>query len=445
MAIWPFKKRQPSGVKGDAKQPLTEKAQPIEHRPTKASNDPLPGQSRMPVTIFPASHSANLVRINKNSTGPANNSREILRNACPEDEGDCLELLQSSFDANTEPAMLPRINGLVNAAITAYNQHHHLEIRPEDIWTAIIIQFNFYVNAHAEELRDKFVAHEGKKELSLEYPGTRYSFDFSIFAEQMGQLIQENVIDPELREWLMPNFSTTTRHDIVVNSIIMMGTMQKYFEYFCCFTCGLPSVTLLGEKSDYELIEKKLEKLCSFGQETTDFCHLLQPILRRFVSSFENPASKDSIDFWGQHHNMSGSDTMSGWITAFCFWKVDGSRQARPMHRSLTGEEREIPGIHVIHLVPGFGEKSFSNEDCRLVIDGQVYPQLDLDNGITAGFCKVPVKIDDNGDEIDAEMIAGAVGITCTSSGKATADGGKGLDTMQALSGWWIYEKVGVK
>ncbi|KAK3720054.1 hypothetical protein LTR37_003877 [Vermiconidia calcicola] len=200
MAIWPFKERQRSGVKDDAKQPLTEKAHPIEQRPTKASNDPLPGQSRMPVTIFPASHSANLVRIDKCYTGPANNSREILRNACPEDEGNCLELLQSSFDANTEPAMLPRTNGFVNAAITAYNQHHHLIIRPEDVWTAIITQFNFYVNAHAEELRDKFVAHEGKKELRLEYAGNRYSFDFSIFAEQMGQLIQKNVVDPELRE-----------------------------------------------------------------------------------------------------------------------------------------------------------------------------------------------------------------------------------------------------
>ncbi|KAK3720055.1 hypothetical protein LTR37_003878 [Vermiconidia calcicola] len=231
----------------------------------------------------------------------------------------------------------------------------------------------------------------------------------------------------------MPNFSTTTRHDIVVNSIIMMGTMQKYFD----------------EISDYELIERKLEKLCSFGQETTDFCHLLQPILRRFVSSFGNPISEDTIDFWQriftEHSNMSGADSVSGWITAFFFWKVDGSRQALPLHRPLTGEEREIPGIHVIHLAPGFGEKSFSNEDCRLVIDGQVYPQLDLDNGIMAGFCKVPVKIDDNGDEIEAEMIAGSVGISCTSSGQATADGGKGLDTMQPQSGWWIYEKVGAK
>jgi len=57
------------------------------------------------------------------------------------------ELLQSSF--STDPAELetanivPNPNGFVNALAAAYNQHHDLVIRPDDVWIAILSQFNF--------------------------------------------------------------------------------------------------------------------------------------------------------------------------------------------------------------------------------------------------------------------------------------------------------------
>ena len=97
--------------------------------------------------------------------------------------------------------MRPSANGFVHGAILAYNEHHHLHIRPEDIWFAIISQLSFFINAHAEELRHTFVAHEGKKELKVRFEsGNRYSVDFGLFAQLMSRLIEENVVDPELRE-----------------------------------------------------------------------------------------------------------------------------------------------------------------------------------------------------------------------------------------------------
>lgn len=49
------------------------------------------------------------------------------------------------------------------------------------------------VNAHAEDLRSKFVAHEGKKELIVTDVGTRYSVDFGKLAAAFTVKIQENV------------------------------------------------------------------------------------------------------------------------------------------------------------------------------------------------------------------------------------------------------------
>ena len=70
------------------------------------------------------------------------------------------------------------------------------------------------------------MAHEGKKELIIQALGNRYSVDFGYMARQMTTLIDENIVDPTLREWILPNFSTTTVNDIIVSSIVMMATLK---------------------------------------------------------------------------------------------------------------------------------------------------------------------------------------------------------------------------
>src|SRR5207247_542974 len=100
--------------------------------------------------------------------------------------------------------------------------------RPEDVWFAILVQLGSYINAHAEELRDLFVAHEGKKELVVERIGTLSTLDVGDFALEMMDKITQNIKDPSLKAWMVPDFTTTTPTDTVVASILMMGTLQKY-------------------------------------------------------------------------------------------------------------------------------------------------------------------------------------------------------------------------
>ncbi len=49
------------------------------------------------------------------------------------------------------------------------------------------------VNAHAEELRSLFVAHEGKKRLVVKTVGDRYTVDYGRMAQTFTKLIHENV------------------------------------------------------------------------------------------------------------------------------------------------------------------------------------------------------------------------------------------------------------
>jgi hypothetical protein len=194
---------------------------------------------------------------------------------------------------------------------------------------AILCQFNFFVNANAELLRANFVAHEGKKELVIVAEGTRYSLDFGAMSRQMVDLIEKNVVDPTLREWAMPNFTTTTVNDTTVSAVLLMATLKAYFSYgFCGICCGIPRVTLQGEKSDWVNILERLEKLKEYGVETIAWYHLLRPVIARFVTAFDTPDSKDNVDFWQKiahyHAGGSGPSYYSGWVNAFNVFSEKG-------------------------------------------------------------------------------------------------------------------------
>jgi hypothetical protein len=47
----------------------------------------------------------------------------------------------------------------------------------------------------------------------------------------MIEVMEENIVDKDMRNWITPDFSTTTVTDATVASITMMATMKEYFSY----------------------------------------------------------------------------------------------------------------------------------------------------------------------------------------------------------------------
>jgi hypothetical protein len=247
------------------------------------------------------------------------------------------EHLQSTFgwDSVQPIPVVPSRNGFVATVIEAYSNHQALVIRPDDVWICILTQFSLFLNGgRAEQLRHLFVAHEGKQRLTVNMIGTRSTVDFGAFAQVMTDQIHENVVDPELQAWFLPAFSTTTPNDTIVASAVMLATLKAYFDYQAVIMrCGLPRVTLLGTQADWRNIFHRLDRLGRYGPETTAWRRLLEPVLARFVRAFE-PGYADSAEnchFW-QHvasRQWGGSGMSSpwltGWITAFCAFDVDGS------------------------------------------------------------------------------------------------------------------------
>jgi hypothetical protein len=410
----------------------------------------------MPVTLLTANHPSR-----KWNAGKVTSAEELLQSSCPKEYRRSKDVIQSSFLRRDfrEAHISGSQHGFVRAVYHAYSGHHHLILRPEDVWFSVLVQLSFHINAHAEELRSFFVAHEGRKELVHVDIGTMGYADFGAMAVEMTKLIEKNVLDPDLRAWIMPAFSTTTDSDRVVAAILMMGSLQKYFSYGMHLVCGIPTVTLLGERDDWASMLAKLEKIPQLGEEPARFVSLLRPVLRHFVASFDNPTAPEVLDFWTKCvHETGGSGPyyLSGWITAFCFWKEDGE--------CLYGSDGQDP-IGPVSL------QEFEGHRAGCELDGVLFHRVDTGD-IPPGFASVPVTVNDNGDIYHTMMVAGSVGIQATSSGSmldsnhdhgdqgvfrrdangqlapipyipAAPTDEPGLDTIQPLSGWWMYEKEG--
>ncbi|KAM0152551.1 hypothetical protein ACHAPG_007625 [Botrytis cinerea] len=318
-------------------------------------------------------------------------------------------LIQSTLTEEIASKILPAGNGLVHTCLEAYNQHRHLVLRPDDIWIAIVTQFSFYVNKHSEELRSFFVAHEGKKDLVVEGD----HLDFTVFTTNMANMIQDNVVDKDLKSWILPAFSTTTRIDTIVCSSVMMSTMKKYFDYTFFVSCGIPTVTLLGEVSDWEEILRRLDKLESFGpahQELIHWKEMLTPVIQNMILTFKTPGATTQVDFWSRIvniYNLSGGSSLTGWLTVFCVFNENGDWKG--------GNRRSEQGTGSMSQPPKYTFIKIAD--------------------IPTGKCEVNVRIRGR-IELDAVIVAGLIGASVSSQ---NGDGGI-LDTVQPYPAWSIFE-----
>jgi hypothetical protein len=285
-------------------------------------------------------------------------------------------------------------------------------------------------------------------------------------ARTMADVIRENVVDPSLRAWIIPDFSTTTTNDTTVCSIVMMATLKEYFSYKFALRCGIPHVTLEGEKKDWENILQRLEKLKEYGVQTTAWYHLLVPIISRFVKAFDEPHGKENIDFWQKvaHYEGGGSGPtfLSGWITAFCVfdaqgkWLGDQFREVRIILNDDMTLTRTIQEVKTAEAEPSLSSAEFIKKymasqvthptDELFILDHMPYHRIDTDD-IPPAHAQVDVKLDDNGELFDCVLTAGLVGSMVRDSkgiGFNLHGNGKG-DVVSPLAGWWMYTKPSPK
>ncbi|KAF7342975.1 hypothetical protein MVEN_01727600 [Mycena venus] len=392
----------------------------------------------MPVTFCPATH-----RAESRDVKPVTSS-QILQQACPHQFKQAAQIMQYSIGGQSEAAdtlfkVVPNENGFVNTVMSAYNQHHALVIRPDDVWLAIVSQFSFYVNGNAELLRANFVAHEGKRELVVVGPR-----DFALLSRQMADMIHKNVVDPALREWILPKFSTTTLTDTTIGSMLLMATTKKYFDFTMVPICGIPRMTLEGEQRDWEQLLHRLAKLKEYGLQTIAWYHLLFPIISRFVKAFEDPDSRANYEFWqkvacDETFGVCGIHESSGWITAFCVFSIEGHWRG-PKLDTDRPQSRAPESMSSRRFWSSY-TRPLQETRPHLTLDGTEYPVVSL-NAVPSGYGEVDVKVVENTMEYPCVIVAGLVGMGFSSSRDLSVSKSGKNDTVRPVLAWWMYSKL---
>jgi hypothetical protein len=374
----------------------------------------------------------------------ATNYDSILRtSAASEFPNSTVNIILSSYSGTlgAETANATEIfsssDSFIHGAIQAWGEHLHLELRPEEVWFTVLAQLNFYMEANAEKVRHLFVKHEGQETIVVEdVTWTRVLLQFK-------DEIQKRVQTAWLRDWIMPDFSTTTRDDEMTANILMMGLMKAYFKYVGGIICGLPSVTLLGEKEDWEKLQAKLERLAEFGEEPTAYQANLAPIFKRFVKSFDEPDSEETREFWShivfaQSSGVCGSAPLelSGWISGFLFWDTEGKRLnglgARGGKAGLTMDGVDYIWHDIRKLPVGYGKAPFTMLDFNGMKKFPAY--------VSAGTLGKRMV---QGPPVGYEAALARAGQNTALAANASAHG-----TIRPLSAWMLYgplDSAGVK
>ncbi len=337
----------------------------------------------------------------------------------------------------------------------AYAQHRPVALSPDIIWLLICQVVAKHINANAESLRHLFVSHPGKVALTVvrgpqdhfvkgsadnDWPGVVEDFSKEICA-RVGPLARNFRAD----------FTTSGLVEKTVCNIVLMNSMQRYFEYkLVKIICGIPWIELEGSDSDWQSILERVEVLRPLQLDS--WLNELRPILQQFLA-----ASRGQVDhtFWRSIYSRKSKgdgvcvpDIFDGWYSVFLgsntSSQTNSSSQTLMALRdqvrdalaagTVSDRERQVLEMRLgledgqDHTVEGVARVlGVTRERIRQIEAGAIrkiraaqgpHPsRLKVDLSAPTGMCSAPftwIGQDLNGEEIyrnDMELLAGFVGI----------------------------------
>jgi hypothetical protein len=201
-------------------------------------------------------------------------------------------------EQETGDLLRTRMHPFVEAVHLAFSYHLPLQITPDSIWYLISSGVAQHINKNSEQLRQKFVSHQGRIEIRVRrddfvLKSLRNPWHEAIdeFAMKMAEKTKNDVAD-----LMVANFSTTSKVTRVVSQVVLMDAMQKYFYHTFETRCGIPEIRLAGDKQDWENVRNKTNRLLELMPDLQKwFDGGLSEILSNFVDAFDDKIDRD---FW---------------------------------------------------------------------------------------------------------------------------------------------------
>lgn len=235
-------------------------------------------------------------------------------------------------------------HGLANAIIAAFSEHYPLVISPDVFWVTLTQSLANHINANAEQLRSKFVSHEGKKKITINRdsfvkgsPDNDWAGCFNEFSAEIKKHIGE-----KNHKLIVADFSTTTPLALAVSELVLMDAMQSYFEFGVCTACGIPEFHIEGTKEDWQRIGERVAAWAEFNV-SAQWIASIQEIISQIELAFDG---KEQLNFWRSIYGQfggSGRNDMTGWINNLFLYVKDGANLVINPYIKLHSECADSP------------------------------------------------------------------------------------------------------
>lgn len=207
------------------------------------------------------------------------------------------------------------MNPFMNALHLAFSEHLVLELSPDMLWYLVEDAVGTFIRENAEKMSDLFVDFSGKKKLVVV---TGKIFTWNEVISTFNTLLNKNTKNPN-KNLFISNFTTTSTESLTVSQIARMNSMQKYFDFTVWTLCGIPTITLLGERADWVKLVGKVNDLVGLVDEWSVWKRNLNEILNKFVEVYDREVD---VEFWNNIYKVggllgSGGPFITGWATNF--------------------------------------------------------------------------------------------------------------------------------
>ncbi len=222
-----------------------------------------------------------------------------------------------------------KMHPLIETLHRAFDTHRPVSLSPDVIWLTLTQGLARHINANAEQLRDQFVQHQGKKKISVRrddfVKGSPENPWPEVFSE-LSAAIEDHI--GEAHGLIVADFSTTGPVERAASELVLMDALQAYFAYEVCTMCGIPSITLEGTVGDWQRIADRTRE---FGRLGLDWwVAALEPLLNQFVAAASGKIDREFWDSIYKWHGAEGSGTnpyITGWILNFFPYLTPLSRE----------------------------------------------------------------------------------------------------------------------
>ncbi|MFN7730397.1 MAG: DUF4419 domain-containing protein [Pirellula sp.] len=242
---------------------------------------------------------------------------------------------------------------LVGAVALAYARHYPLVLSPDIVWLTITQGLARHIQSNAEDLRHHFVSHQGKATITVVRndfvkgsPDNPWPEVFSEFSTQVKKYIGD------AHDLIVSDFSTTGPVERAASEIVLLDSMQSYFDLLFVTICGIPSITLEGTVEDWQSIARRAEALAKYDLDW--WISPLLPILRQFANA---AMGQVDTEFWQSIYQKpkvgSGREYITGWIVHMFPYLWDEPRNMVRNPWVLNTKKRGGPILEEFPTAPG--------------------------------------------------------------------------------------------